>query len=177
TPATGLDTFTRAIDNLQVLAVIFEIMRPSPESGRNFQNRAGWQEIANAGKNCAGPLRSGAAPRRGPFLARLFPIVFHLLGTARTITVKPSLKKWLGAESNRRHVDFQSTALPTELPSRKGRRSRVRVARGLSLKQKTSNAQPAWHGSHSPLRNSAAAGGDAARNLRGNSTALRKRCR
>lgn len=27
---------------------------------------------------------------------------------------------WLGAESNRRHVDFQSTALPTELPSRGG---------------------------------------------------------
>ena len=27
---------------------------------------------------------------------------------------------WLGAESNRRHVDFQSTALPTELPSRNG---------------------------------------------------------
>src|SRR3984893_16692336 len=26
--------------------------------------------------------------------------------------------EWLGAESNRRHVDFQSTALPTELPSR-----------------------------------------------------------
>jgi hypothetical protein len=25
---------------------------------------------------------------------------------------------WLGPESNRRHVDFQSTALPTELPSR-----------------------------------------------------------
>ncbi len=24
---------------------------------------------------------------------------------------------WLGPESNRRHVDFQSTALPTELPS------------------------------------------------------------
>ena len=29
---------------------------------------------------------------------------------------------WLGAESNRRHVDFQSTALPTELPSRDQRR-------------------------------------------------------
>src|SRR6266481_725069 len=29
---------------------------------------------------------------------------------------------WLGAESNRRHVDFQSTALPTELPSRHRRR-------------------------------------------------------
>src|SRR5262245_27292680 len=28
------------------------------------------------------------------------------------------LKKWLGPESNRRHEDFQSSALPTELPSR-----------------------------------------------------------
>src|SRR5438067_9664596 len=26
---------------------------------------------------------------------------------------------WLGAESNRRHEDFQSSALPTELPSRR----------------------------------------------------------
>ena len=25
--------------------------------------------------------------------------------------------KWLGTESNRRHEDFQSSALPTELPS------------------------------------------------------------
>jgi hypothetical protein len=29
-----------------------------------------------------------------------------------------SKKLWLGAESNRRHEDFQSSALPTELPSR-----------------------------------------------------------
>jgi hypothetical protein len=28
------------------------------------------------------------------------------------------LEVWLGAESNRRHEDFQSSALPTELPSR-----------------------------------------------------------
>jgi hypothetical protein len=28
-----------------------------------------------------------------------------------------AVRVWLGAESNRRHVDFQSTALPTELPS------------------------------------------------------------
>ena len=27
------------------------------------------------------------------------------------------LKWWLGTESNRRHEDFQSSALPTELPS------------------------------------------------------------
>ena len=29
-----------------------------------------------------------------------------------------SVKKWLGGESNSRHEDFQSSALPTELPSR-----------------------------------------------------------
>src|SRR5947207_4982543 len=27
-------------------------------------------------------------------------------------------QQWLGTESNRRHADFQSAALPTELPSR-----------------------------------------------------------
>ena len=27
------------------------------------------------------------------------------------------LKRWDGTESNRRHEDFQSSALPTELPS------------------------------------------------------------
>src|SRR6266436_6721643 len=45
---------------------------------------------------------------------------------------------WRGAESNRRHVDFQSTALPTELASRK---SRVNLSSnaGWSLKQKTLN--------------------------------------
>ena len=52
-------------------------MRPSPESGCNFQNRAGWQTIANPRRNCAGPLRSRTAPRCGPFLARLFPVVLH----------------------------------------------------------------------------------------------------
>ena len=51
------------------------------------------------------------------------------------------LKMWLGAESNRRHVDFQSTALPTELPSRKSRVSLSSNA-GWSLKQKTLDAQP-----------------------------------
>src|SRR5205823_10277329 len=54
-------------------------------------------------------------------------------------------KSWLGAESNRRHVDFQSTALPTELPSRKSRVSLSSNA-GWSLKQKTLNAQPAFAG-------------------------------
>ena len=31
------------------------------------------------------------------------------------------IEQWSGAESNRRHTDFQSVALPTELPDRKGR--------------------------------------------------------
>jgi hypothetical protein len=32
---------------------------------------------------------------------------------------KEKLEWWLGTELNRRHKDFQSSALPTELPSRK----------------------------------------------------------
>src|SRR5688572_29684895 len=35
-----------------------------------------------------------------------------LATTARVIT------KWVGPESNRRHMDFQSIALPAELPTR-----------------------------------------------------------
>src|SRR5437899_11011090 len=85
TLATRFDAFIRAINGPQLLTIIFEIVRPSPEPGGNFQNRAGWQEIANARKNCARPLRSRTAPRLRPFLACLFPIVLHLLGMARTI--------------------------------------------------------------------------------------------
>ena len=48
---------------------------------------------------------------------------------------------WLGPESNRRHVDFQSTALPTELPSLR-KFAIPRANHGdRSLKQKTPNAQ------------------------------------
>jgi hypothetical protein len=52
-------------------------------------------------------------------------------------------REWLGAESNRRHVDFQSTALPTELPSllQIGIPRVNHGARKRSLKQKTPNAQ------------------------------------
>src|SRR4029077_4973521 len=53
-------------------------MRPPPEPGRDFQNRARGQTLANSRKNCAGPLRGRAAPRLRPFLARLFPIILHL---------------------------------------------------------------------------------------------------
>src|SRR5437667_83043 len=42
--------------------------------------------------------------------------------------------RWLGAESNRRHVDFQSTALPTELPSQT---NHAVSNAGSLLKQKT----------------------------------------
>jgi hypothetical protein len=40
-------------------------------------------------------------------------------------------RRWLGAESNRRHEDFQSSALPTELPS--PRRVRARKARVVTM--------------------------------------------
>ena len=36
---------------------------------------------------------------------------------ATTAAIYRIVKWWLGTESNRRHTDFQSVALPTELPS------------------------------------------------------------
>jgi hypothetical protein len=39
------------------------------------------------------------------------------LKVKKTLDLLGLLKWWLGAESNRRHKDFQSSALPTELPS------------------------------------------------------------
>ncbi len=38
---------------------------------------------------------------------------------------KPKRKKWSGPGSNRRHLDFQSSALPTELPNQHRNKSRV----------------------------------------------------
>ena len=39
---------------------------------------------------------------------------------------------WLGRESNPRHEDFQSSALPTELPSRFGEGKGLRKESGLT---------------------------------------------
>src|SRR6266496_6175737 len=83
---TRFDAFCGLINSPKLFAVIFEIMRPPAEAGRDFQNCAGWQEIANARKDCAGPLCGGTAPRFRPFLARLSPIVFHAV--ARTIPIE-----------------------------------------------------------------------------------------
>jgi hypothetical protein len=49
--------------------------------------------------------------------------------------------EWLGAESNRRHVDFQSTALPTELPSRDRRRI-ARRREVFTMQQSANTARP-----------------------------------
>src|SRR2546428_826851 len=54
-------------------------------------------------------------------------------------------KTWLGPESNRRHVDFQSTALPTELPSLCKRPSPSRADERPAYKSRnrpTLNVQP-----------------------------------
>src|SRR6266478_6102470 len=83
TPPTRFDAFARFINGPQLVAVILQKMRPSSKAGRNFQDRPSRQTIANARKNCAGPLGGGTAPRGRPFLARLSPIVLH--GMARTI--------------------------------------------------------------------------------------------
>src|SRR5437016_6657172 len=47
---------------------------------------------------------------------------------------------WLGAESNRRHEDFQSSALPTELPSRIALPLSRCIERRMLIKAE--NAQP-----------------------------------
>ena len=41
----------------------------------------------------------------------------HLAVQLNLIKVVKISAVWLGPESNQRHMDFQSTALPTELPS------------------------------------------------------------
>ena len=41
----------------------------------------------------------------------------HLAVQLNLIKVVQIFAVWLGPESNQRHMDFQSTALPTELPS------------------------------------------------------------
>ena len=47
---------------------------------------------------------------------RIYDSFFYLI---ELVEVKEIKEKWLGPESNQRHMDFQSTALPTELPSHK----------------------------------------------------------
>src|SRR5438876_419695 len=80
------DTIARLINGPQFVAVILQIMRPPPEPGCDFQNRARRQTLANPRKNCAGPLRGRAAPRLRPFLARLCPIVLHAVEREQTIS-------------------------------------------------------------------------------------------
>ncbi len=41
--------------------------------------------------------------------------------------------KWPGTESNRRHEDFQSSALPTELPGRVGKTGYFEVSLVMGL--------------------------------------------
>jgi hypothetical protein len=54
-----------------------------------------------------------------------FPLesIFHTTVLSRTI--KLLISWWPGVELNHRHADFQSAALPTELPGRRGR-ARIR---------------------------------------------------
>src|SRR5438045_8845585 len=78
---TRFDAFCGLINSPKLFAVIFEIMRPPAEAGRDFQNCAGWQEIASARKDCAGPLGGGTARGGRPFFARLSPIVLHTMAS------------------------------------------------------------------------------------------------
>ncbi len=58
--------------------------------------------------------RRDSNPRPSPWQGDALP-----LSHFRMVTLDRSDHTWwLGTESNRRHEDFQSSALPTELPSR-----------------------------------------------------------
>ncbi len=53
-----------------------------------------------------------------PFNSAVLDILLRVLDAADITVIQICrLKWWLGAELNRRHKDFQSSALPTELPS------------------------------------------------------------
>src|SRR6476620_9661368 len=63
-------------------------------------------------------IRESAGKLRQPTARQSCPTVATI--PRPPLSNRTSFVEWLGAESNRRHVDFQSTALPTELPSRNG---------------------------------------------------------
>jgi hypothetical protein len=48
----------------------------------------------------------------------MLQLLHSFVTNERSLCENKLLKGWLGTESNRRHKDFQSFALPTELPSR-----------------------------------------------------------
>ena len=77
TLATRFDAFGDAINRPEILAMVFEIMRPAPEPRRDLQYRFGRQTIADPRENRAEPLRGRSPPRLRPFFARIFPIVFR----------------------------------------------------------------------------------------------------
>src|SRR5687767_8987838 len=65
-----------------------------------------------------GSIRTMSAAASAPTMTRIAMVVTD---TAQPITNDPSpttYTEWPGAESNCRHADFQSAALPTELPGR-----------------------------------------------------------
>ena len=77
TLATCLGAFTRAINSPEFLTIIFEVVRPASKAGRDFQNGSTRQTITDPRQNGPEPFRGRRSPRRRPFLAAFFPVVFH----------------------------------------------------------------------------------------------------
>ena len=70
------------------------------------------------------------------------------VGRVRKPCDRQNLRQWAGGELNSRHTDFQSVALPTELPARVDRRA----ARTLALSVACHSADPKTIGAQWPSR-------------------------
>jgi hypothetical protein len=60
-----------------------------------------------------------ATQRTGPYPHREVSIALGHMSGERSGRLLDTGQMWPGTESNRRHEDFQSSALPTELPGQK----------------------------------------------------------
>ena len=99
---------------------------------------SGWPMAAWAAYDRAQGVSQVAAPNKSPNSGAFNLDRFEHALQRKPLTGKALRSKWTGPGLNRRHTDFQSVALPTELPVRLSK-----AYRGLSWNQPLQSRQPA----------------------------------
>jgi hypothetical protein len=76
-------------------------------------------------------VKNERSPRKNRDISATIWPPWHVLisGVFLKVVIFPILKVWAGSESNTRHKDFQSFALPTELPAHRDSGSHPRAIR------------------------------------------------